>query len=491
MTRRLSIVSTFLALLSFCDARAHAIVATLANDACATPTVISALPFSSDVDTENATVEAGDPTTSTCACTPILGSVWYQFTPAQSGLVSIDTFGSDFDTVIDVWTGTCGALTQATCSDDFGNSTRSRALLQVTSGTTYLIEITDCFGPQGALHLTVDLVPTAADAKDFDKCQAALKKNDAKLFVASLKGTDKCTAGLLKCVELKASDPGCIAKACDGCVKAFQKYQAAHTALASKTEATCAESLVPSAELSSTSGLGFANVTDRCAADFNGAVTDVSSAVACVQTEHTCVFSQLAGAQMPRSHELLGLCSSLPGTFGCIPDHGANGGSLADATLAKSLLKCEAAIQKAASAFVVTNLTTLEKCIDVVFTCVQTKPGDDTCIHTQDSKAKAETTCSKLATKSQTAEAKVKPAIDKACAGVSMSALFDANGANIGALVATCATYGVTLATLDDYVECLSREHECLTEELGRFAAPRADALLDLVGIPLHSAFCP
>ncbi len=490
--RFLSMATTVLALLSLCGTRAHASPGAPANDACATPAVIAALPFSSDVDTTGATVDAGDPTNSNCACMPAVGSVWYQFTPAQNGLLSIDTFGSAFDTAIDVWTGTCGALTQATCDDDFANSLRSRVLLQVTGGTTYVIEITGCLvGEQGALHLTVDLVPTAADAKDFDKCQAALKKNDAKLFVATLKSADKCTAGLLKCVELKASDPSCITKACDGCAKGFQKYQATRAVLASKTAATCAESLVPSVELSSTSGLGFANITDRCAADFTGAVTDIASAVACVQSEHTCAFSQLVGAQMPRSHELLGLCGSLPTDLGCIPDHGANGGSLADATLAKSLVKCEAAIQKAASAFVVTNLTTLEKCIDAVFTCVQTKPGDDTCLHTRDSKAKAESMCSKLANKSQVAQAKVKPAIDKACAGVSMSALFDANGANIGARVSTCAGYGVTLATLDDYVECLGREHECLTEELGRFAAPRTDGLLDLVDIPLHSPFCP
>lgn len=476
--------------------RADAVPGPPANDACATPTVIAALPFTDAIDTTGATVEGGDPGTSTCACTPdAVGSVWYQFTPAQDGFVSVDTFGSAFDTVIDVWTGTCGALTAANCDDDFAHSLRSRALAQVTGGTTYLIEITGCgTGEQGALHLTVDLVPSAADAKDFDKCQAALKKNAAKLFTTTLKNGSKCTAALANCVELKGSDPVCLGKACGACGKVFQKFDDVRAATVAKTEAACAANLVPFAELSKTSGLGFENISARCASEFDGAVTDTASAVDCVLEEHTCALSQLLGSQLPRAHELLGLCGSLPPDLGCIPDHGANGGAIADPAVAKSLTKCTAAVQKAATAFVVTNLTTLEKCIDSVFTCVQTKPGDDTCIATRGPGGrggKAEKLCNAQAAKSQVAEGKVQPAIDKACAGVSMSTLFDANGGNYGSLVATCATFGVMVATPADIVECLDRQHECLTEELGRFAAPRADALLDLVNIPLHSAFCP
>jgi hypothetical protein len=56
---------------------------------------------------------------------------------------------------------------------------------------------------------------------------------------------------------------------------------------------------------------------------------------------------------------------------------------------------------------------------------------------------------------------------------------------------APCRTYQVTLATPVDLVNCLDHQHECLSEELGRFAAPRADTLLDLVDIPLHNGFCP
>jgi hypothetical protein len=87
-------------------------------------------------------VATDDPT----ACSGNQGqkTVWYAFTPTANSWFGIDTNASDYDTVVSVYRGTCGSLTQVACNDDFSNavSNPNRALLvfQAQAGTTYLIE---------------------------------------------------------------------------------------------------------------------------------------------------------------------------------------------------------------------------------------------------------------------------------------------------------------------------------------------------------------
>src|SRR5262245_23735469 len=49
-------------------------------------------------------------------------SVWYKYTPASNGFLSIDTFTSNYDTVLEVFTGpaspTFAALISIACNDD-------------------------------------------------------------------------------------------------------------------------------------------------------------------------------------------------------------------------------------------------------------------------------------------------------------------------------------------------------------------------------------
>jgi len=70
-------------------------------------------------------------------------------------------------------------------------------------------------------------------------------------------------------------------------------------------------------------------------------------------------------------------------------------------------------------------------------------------------------------------------------------------GANLGALAAECALFGVPgpgLGTFADYKQCLLRQHTCGVEELLRFEVPRAAELLESLRDPLltlRSDFCP
>ena len=127
------------------------------NDTCSAATEITTARFRTDLDVRRATSEPTDPPTS-CACSTNSASVWYSFTAPTSAPVTIDTFGSSYDTVLAVFSGECGALTPVgSCNDDSGGTLQSHVSFTTTAGTTYLIEVTSfCGGQPGFLHLDFD-----------------------------------------------------------------------------------------------------------------------------------------------------------------------------------------------------------------------------------------------------------------------------------------------------------------------------------------------
>jgi hypothetical protein len=79
-------------------------------------TLLSTLPARDTTDTSGATTETGEP--QSCSGAGYGQTVWYRMTPS-SGLVTVDTFGSNFDTVLAIYTGAAvSALTLIGCNDD-------------------------------------------------------------------------------------------------------------------------------------------------------------------------------------------------------------------------------------------------------------------------------------------------------------------------------------------------------------------------------------
>ncbi|MCC6905632.1 MAG: S8 family serine peptidase, partial [Anaerolineae bacterium] len=113
------------------------------NDAFASAVTISALPFTASLDTSLATIAANDPMPS-CGNGTNSNTVWYRYTPSAGGLVEIDTIGSAYNTVLSVWTGTVGSLTERACDNDSGAALgASRLSVNLTAGTNYYIEVAD------------------------------------------------------------------------------------------------------------------------------------------------------------------------------------------------------------------------------------------------------------------------------------------------------------------------------------------------------------
>ena len=126
-----------------------------ANDACSTATPILTLPFVDAVDVTGATTEPGDPSFD-CYGDPIVPnqgtrSVWYTFTASSATSLEVESFGSDYGTTVNVWSGACGGpLVQEACStedfDDFYQDEfpeQGRMIVTVGAGETILIEVSD------------------------------------------------------------------------------------------------------------------------------------------------------------------------------------------------------------------------------------------------------------------------------------------------------------------------------------------------------------
>src|SRR6516165_9201746 len=114
------------------------IKASLVNDQCAGAIALQpGVGFTEDTTTATST---GDPVP---ACQTVFGNgVWFTYTPTETAPVLVSSCGSTFDTVIAVYTGTCGALTQIACDDDNGpdcSGTTASVVFNATAGTTYHI----------------------------------------------------------------------------------------------------------------------------------------------------------------------------------------------------------------------------------------------------------------------------------------------------------------------------------------------------------------
>lgn len=96
-----------------------------------------------NVSTGSATTQGYDPATlcGSSAEPRQSRSVWYRITPNTTGNYLFDTEGTDYDTVLAIWTGSWGGLTHRGCDDDSGTGLLSSLYRRLNSGTTYTIEV--------------------------------------------------------------------------------------------------------------------------------------------------------------------------------------------------------------------------------------------------------------------------------------------------------------------------------------------------------------
>jgi hypothetical protein len=122
------------------------------NDNFTNATSITGLTGSLTSSNTNATQESGE--TVPLAGDGTLSSVWWGWVAPASGTAVIDTIGSNFDTVLSVYTGSSVSLLSLTGSDDDGGgNVASRLQFAAVGGVTYKIQVTGYGGATGSITL--------------------------------------------------------------------------------------------------------------------------------------------------------------------------------------------------------------------------------------------------------------------------------------------------------------------------------------------------
>ncbi len=121
----------------------------VSNDDFNSPLVIPDVVYMNNQSTADATTAADDPVFTCGSQDQGSASVWYRFTPTNNGVLTVSTEGSNYDTMVAVWSGARGSLSSIGCNDDAGGSTTSQLSVPLVANNTYYLEIAD-YGYEGA-----------------------------------------------------------------------------------------------------------------------------------------------------------------------------------------------------------------------------------------------------------------------------------------------------------------------------------------------------
>ncbi len=124
-----------------------------ANDNFAAAAPLTGASATATAITNAATAETGEPAHGD---TPAAKSVWYRWTAPAAGRCVVSTRGSDYDTMLSVYTGTAlNTLTVIARDDDSGGNLTSEAGFTVTAGTTYNFAVDGYAGVFGNLAFSL------------------------------------------------------------------------------------------------------------------------------------------------------------------------------------------------------------------------------------------------------------------------------------------------------------------------------------------------
>jgi hypothetical protein len=137
------------------------------NDNCGSAYVVPTYPFTDLQFTGNAGVQGIDPA-SPCGNGSNAKSAWYRFTaPLSGGTLHVDTYGSNYDTILSGWSGSCGGFSAwpSGCNDDSGGF-QSELNLPMAGGQTIYLMASAFNGDGGSLQFHLNFSPSAGTVPD-------------------------------------------------------------------------------------------------------------------------------------------------------------------------------------------------------------------------------------------------------------------------------------------------------------------------------------
>ncbi len=142
------------------------------NDAFSAATLLVGVAPGATGSNINATAEPGEPGHAGAGGGR---TVWWRWTAPEGGLVTVRTNGSDFDTVLAVYTGaTVGALNAVGADDDSGAGVASAVSFVAQTGTTYRIVVDGFSGDVGVIALALVYAVDTAPVNDAFAARALL-----------------------------------------------------------------------------------------------------------------------------------------------------------------------------------------------------------------------------------------------------------------------------------------------------------------------------
>lgn len=163
---------------------------------------------------------------------------------------------------------------------------------------------TPCLG--GTANGAGQGVADPAAQKAVAKCQKAFAKAGSAFASQELKILQKCAATVAACVQLKASDPACLAKATTTCGKLAQKLVAAEAKVGTAIAKSCGGA-VGVASVVASAGLGFGSHETTCTGLGVATLASLGDVATCSVRLHACRAEQMLENQTPRLRELLEL----------------------------------------------------------------------------------------------------------------------------------------------------------------------------------------
>jgi hypothetical protein len=160
-----------------------------ANDNLPAALNIETLPYTHQQNTSDA---SNEPAEALPQCLNNVGaSLWYQYTPTTNQTLVFDTFGSNYDTALSLWSGTAHPLTPLACNDDSSNTLQSQLLVQLEANTTYYLNISGYNGKSGTLRLNArQLNPLVNDALAY-AIEITLDNNASYTYTQNTQGATK------------------------------------------------------------------------------------------------------------------------------------------------------------------------------------------------------------------------------------------------------------------------------------------------------------
>lgn len=110
-------------------------------------------------------------------------SVWWKWTASASAEVEIDTFGSNFDTLLGVYTGAsvAGLTSRASNDDAATGGVQSKVTFNAVQGTTYYIAVDGYGGAMGSIVLHINLKAPQPPAAPTSLTAAAVSSSQINL----------------------------------------------------------------------------------------------------------------------------------------------------------------------------------------------------------------------------------------------------------------------------------------------------------------------